>query len=185
MDRDEAGYETDEDPDDNDGDCEDEVPDYDLQEIQRIERRRTRALEMGDLDATIERREMLNLGDEPNADEVDPWNCEHIWRRTTDSSNRLDREQLECHRCWREVYYDMERDFNLQKLFETDKAAAAENDGDKASTRNSVKTVDENGARPGVVCQECGVVYCNECKNEVETENKARWEDYQNRTDED
>jgi IBR domain, a half RING-finger domain len=182
ADRDEAGYDTEEDDeaDNEDGEegiCEDE-PDC---ELQRIDRRRARALEAGDLDAAVERRDQLDLGDEPNADEVDPWNCEHSWRRAGDSNQNLPKgappKELECHRCWRQVIHALDAELNLDKLFEPDKAAGKEKEAAKANIQPKIE--EDNGARPGHECRTCGVVYCNECKDEVDVENRNRWEEFE------
>jgi hypothetical protein len=194
ADRDDAGYDSDSEEDGDEGDqaaCGGAELDYDQLEIQRIARRRNRAIEIGDLDAQIERREALDLGDEPNADEVDPWNCNHVWRGFAESTNNLPRK-LDCQRCWRELQYEaydgpIKGEMGLDKLFEPNKVAptgadAGAGDAGKEPEKQGQEEPAEIGgkkaAKPGVECRYCSIICCYDCKEDVDAENKLRWEEY-------
>ncbi|KAI9695353.1 MAG: hypothetical protein M1836_006473 [Candelina mexicana] len=61
--------------------------------------------QMEDLDEAIvmddqNARENYDFGDEPNQDDLVPWNCNHYWMRSIEQQ----REQLECQQCWKLIF---------------------------------------------------------------------------------
>ncbi|KAI9717791.1 MAG: hypothetical protein M1812_004520 [Candelaria pacifica] len=45
-------------------------------------------------------RENYDFGEEPNQDDLVPWNCSHYWIRSIEQQ----REQLECQQCWKMIF---------------------------------------------------------------------------------
>lgn len=98
----------------------------------------------------------LDLGREPDAEEIHPFTCEHIWDESySDLHNYADENQEEeCARCWRPLIPRPEEYFyiGLEEFLDTGtiKEIPVENFPRTESFAN--------------LCGRCGIVLCPECR---------------------
>jgi hypothetical protein len=106
-----------------------------------------------------------DFGSEPNIDELDPFDCAHVWdaleqhEHIEDSAVADEREiEYECGRCWRPlvprpigyVYLGM------KELLETGLISTTKTDGMLPAERESQEFVN--------LCQRCGITLCKDCR---------------------
>lgn len=100
----------------------------------------------------------VDFGDEPNAMELDPFDCHHAWISVEQSEIEPDLE-YECERCWRKVY-PMSGSYRYIGMIDL-----VESDSINAQSATGTATFSKDALMHR--CDECGVIRCAGCTKET------------------
>ncbi|KAH0556474.1 hypothetical protein GP486_005622 [Trichoglossum hirsutum] len=116
----------------------------------------------GDLDAgDWQYEDFANIGDEPDQNILDPWNCEHSWRKVRRTTGEPEPLGMVCYRCTRELCAD-------PRPAPDDIAPTAQTTGQSSRNQPIHEEVEVDEDKVAWHC-DCALFVCRSCVSDPET----------------
>ncbi len=105
----------------------------------------------------------LDFGEEPNNNDIDPWNCQHLWQRALFCPKEPAGEKGECHKCWKEVLapVPLPDGYRMDPAGEIVATVGYLSTSGTEGIKMQTIPVEENSAYQ---CLNCDLIICRACK---------------------